>query len=108
MPAKRSTKKEVEWRVRKIAALKARNASRSEIVAYGVREWGVKPRQVDEYIAQANQVIAVDWDIDRGQFTADVLSQLATLAQDARRNNQPHVALGAINSMAKIAGIFDQ
>ena len=48
MPAKRSTKKEVEWRVRKVAALKARNASRSEIVAYGVREWGVKPREVVE------------------------------------------------------------
>ena len=32
---KRSTKKEFDARVRKVAGLKARNASRSEIVAYG-------------------------------------------------------------------------
>ena len=103
---KRSTKKEVEWRVRKVAALKARNTMRSEIVAYGVREWGVKPRAVDKYISAANEVMATDWDVDRRQFTADVLSQLSTLAQDARRNNQPHIALGCINTMAKVAQLL--
>ena len=46
----RSTKKEFEARVRKVAGLKARNASRSEIVAYGTREWGVNKRQVDVYL----------------------------------------------------------
>tara|TARA_R100000231_G_scaffold73384_2_gene57518 strand:+ start:7680 stop:7997 length:318 start_codon:yes stop_codon:yes gene_type:complete len=103
---KRATKKEFEFRVRKVAGLKARNASRSEIVAYGTREWGVKPRQVDEYLREANQIIATDWDIDRRQFQAELLSQLSTLAQDARRNNQPHVALGCINTMAKISQVI--
>ena len=104
--AKRSTKKEVEWRVRKVAALKARNTMRSEIVAYGVREWGVKPRAIAKYRSAANEVMATDWDVDRRQFTADVLSQLSTLAQDARRNNQPHIALGCINTMAKVAQLL--
>ena len=38
---KRATKKEFNDRVRKVAGLKARNASRSEIVAYGTKEWVV-------------------------------------------------------------------
>ena len=50
-------------------------------------------------------MLTADWDIDRRQFTADALAQLSTLAQDARRNGQPHVALGCINTMAKIAGL---
>ena len=103
---KRATKKEFELRVRKVAGLKARNASRSEIVAYGTREWGVKPRQVDEYLKEANEMIAIDWEIDRRQFSAELLAQLSTLAQDARRNGQPHVALGCINTMAKISQVI--
>ena len=101
----RSTKKEFDARVRKVAGLKARNASRSEIVAYGTREWGVNKRQVDVYLAEANKLIAIDWEVDRRQFSAELLSQLSTLAQDARRNGQPHVALGCINTMAKISGV---
>ena len=66
----------------------------------------MKPRQVDEYLREANQIIATDWDIDRRQFQAELLSQLSTLAQDARRNNQPHVALGCINTMAKISQVI--
>ena len=50
--------------------------------------------------------MATDWDVDRRQFTADILSQLSTLAQDARRNNQPHIALGCINTMAKVAQLL--
>ena len=50
---KRATKKEFNDRVRKVAGLKARNASRSEIVAYGTKEWGVNKRQVDVYLAEA-------------------------------------------------------
>ena len=61
---KRATKKEFNDRVRKVAGLKARNASRSEIVAYGTKEWGVNKRQVDVYLAEANKLIAIDWDID--------------------------------------------
>ena len=58
---KRATKKEFNDRVRKVAGLKARNASRSEIVAYGTKEWGVNKRQVDVYLAEANKLIAIDW-----------------------------------------------
>ena len=66
---------------------------------------GVKLRQTEQYIADARIILKKDFDIDRRQFTADVLSQLSTLQKEARNNGQLHVALGCINAMAKIAQI---
>ena len=100
------TNKEKEWRIGRIAALKARNVPNSECVSYMAREWGLSRRQSYRYITLANEVATKDWDIDRRQFTADLMAQLATLAQDARKSNQPQVVLGCINTMAKMAQIL--
>lgn len=104
--SKRVTLKEKEWRIARMAALKARNVPNSECVAYAAREWGLDRRQAYKYIEWANEVTTKDWDIDRRQFTADLMAQLATLAQDARKTNQPQVVLGCINTMAKISQIL--
>jgi len=103
---KRVTLKEKEWRIARMAALKARNVPNSECVAYAAREWGLDRRQAYKYIEWANEVTTKDWDIDRRQFTADLMAQLATLAQDARKSSQPQVVLGCINTMAKISQIL--
>jgi|TARA_R100000027_G_scaffold66528_1_gene62653 hypothetical protein len=102
---KRVTLKEKEWRIARMAALKARNVPNSECVAYAAREWGLDRRQAYKYIEWANEVTAKDWDIDRRQFTADLMAQLATLAQEARKASQYSAALGCINTMAKMAKI---
>ena len=72
---------------------------------YTANEWGLKQSQSDQYIQDARIILKKDFDIDRRQFTAEVLSQLSSLQKEARNNNQLHVALGCINSMAKIAQI---
>lgn len=98
---------EKEWRINRIAALKARNIPRSELLVFMRREWGISRAQADRYIAWANQVLDQDWDIDRRQLTAELLAQLTTIAQDARKGNQPHVALGCINTIARIAKVIE-
>ena len=45
-------------------------------------------------------------DIDRRQFTAEVLAQYASLAKEARKSGQLTVALGCINSMAKVGQVM--
>jgi hypothetical protein len=104
---RKGTNAEKEWRIGRVAALKARNVPNSECVAYMAREWGVARRQAYRYLEWANQVIEKDWDIDRRQLTAELLAQLTTIAQEARKTNQPHVALGCINSIARIARILE-
>ena len=105
MAKKKATQSEKEYRTYRIAGLLSRGVTRSEIIKYTAAEWGVKLRQTEQYIADARIVLKKDFDIDRRQFTADMLSQLSTLQKEARNNGQLHVALGCINAMAKIAQI---
>ena len=105
MKKKKATQSEKDYRTYRIAGLLARGATRSEIIKYTAAEWGLKLRQTEQYIQDARIILKKDFDIDRRQFTADILSQLSTLQKEARNNNQLHVALGCINAMAKIAQI---
>ena len=105
MKKKKATQSEKDYRTFKIAAFLARGVTRSEIIKYTAAEWGVKLRQTEQYIADARIVLKKDFDIDRRQFTADMLSQLSTLQKEARNTGQLHVALGCINAMAKIAQV---
>ena len=105
MDKKKATQAEKEHRTYRIAALLARGVTRSEIIKYTAAEWGLKLRQTEQYIQDARIILKKDFDIDRRQFTADILSQLSTLQKEARNSNQLNVALGCINAMAKIAQI---
>lgn len=105
MAKKKATQSEKEYRTYRIAGLLSRGVTRSEIIKYTAAEWGVKLRQTEQYIADARIVLKKDFDIDRRQFTADMLSQLSTLQKEARNTGQLHVALGCINAMAKIAQV---
>ena len=107
MPAKGSTQVQKQMRINRIARLLASGATRSECVQYGANEWGLKPRQIDQYIHDAREILKADWEIDRKTFVAELLSQLATLQKEARKSNQPHVALGCINTAARIARVFE-
>ena len=105
MAKKKATQSEKEYRTYRIAGLLSRGVTRSEIIKYTAAEWGVKLRQTEQYIADARIVLKKDFDIDRRQFTADMLSQLSTLQKEARNTGQLHDALGCINAMAKIAQV---
>ncbi len=105
MAKKKATQSEKEYRTYRIAGLLSRGVTRSEIIKYTAAEWGVKLRQTEQYIQDARIVLKKDFDIDRRQFTADMLSQLSTLQKEARNTGQLHVALGCINAMAKIAQV---
>jgi hypothetical protein len=73
---------------------------------YAEREWGLGDRQVRRLIALARERIRASWDIERPQMIAELLSQLSTLQIAARKAGQFHVALGAINSAARLARVF--
>jgi hypothetical protein len=107
--AKKPTAAEKEYRVNRVARLLSNGAVRSEICDYARREWGVSNGTAYRYIRDATEVLKADWDIDRRTFTAELLSQLASLQKECRKNgNQAHVALGCINTMAKIAHILEK
>lgn len=63
-------------------------------------------RQARRHIAEARDSVRLCWEIERPQMIAELLSQLSTLQMEARQKGQLAVALGAINSMARLCQLF--
>jgi hypothetical protein len=103
MPAKGTTQAETELRIRKFAQIIANGGRRSDCIRYASERWGVTDRTVENYLAAARDQMRADWDLERPQMIADLLSQCSTLQLEARKAKQYHIALGAINTAARLA-----
>ena len=101
--AKKGTKAETVVRSQKFARIIANGGRRSDCVRYASENWGVGERTVDKYLEIARGELKKDWDMERPQMVADLLSQCATLQMEARKIGHYHIALGAINTAAKLA-----
>ena len=95
-----------EHRVAEVARMIAAGHRRTDVVDFCRQTWGLSPRSADRLLALARQQIRSDWDIERPEMIADLLSQLSTLQQDARAAGNHAAALGCINAAARIACLF--
>ncbi len=105
MAASLTTQAETERRIAGGARIIANGGRRSDCIQYASTNWGVTKRTVDNYLKEARIQLRADWDIERPQMIADLLSQCSTLQMEARRNGQLNIALGAINTAAKLADL---
>ena len=103
MAAKDSSRIEIDRRAAEFARIIANGGRRSDCIRYASENWGVSDRTVDKYLEIARAQLKADWDIERPQMVADLLSQCSTLQLEARKAGQFHIALGAINTAAKLA-----
>ena len=100
---KKGTQAETVVRAQRFARIIANGGRRSDCVRYASENWGVGERSVDKYLEIARDELKKDWDMERPQMIADLLAQCSTLQMEARRSCQYHIALGAINTAAKLA-----
>ena len=103
MPAKGTTQAETDQRIRQFVQIIANGGRRSDCIRYASEKWGVTDRTVENYLAAARDQLRADWDLERPQMIADLLSQCSTLQLEARKAKQYHIALGAINTAARLA-----
>ena len=101
----KGTQAETVVRAQKFARIIANGGRRSDCVRFASENWGGGERGVDKYLGLAREQLKADWDIERPQMVADLLSQCSTLQMEARRAGQYHIALGAINTAAKLASL---
>lgn len=101
--AKKGTKAESVLRVREFVRIISNGGRRSDCLKYAKENWGVGDSTVDTYLKTAREQMKADWDIERPQMVADLLSQCSTLQMEARAKGHYHIALGAINTAAKLA-----
>jgi hypothetical protein len=100
---KKGTQAETVVRAQRFARIIANGGRRSDCVRYASENWGVGERSVAKYLQIARDELKKDWDMERPQMIADLLAQCSTLQMEARRSGQYHIALGAINTAAKLA-----
>ena len=100
---KKGTQAETVVRAQRFARIIANGGRRSDCVRYASENWGVGERSVAKYLQIARDELKKDWDMERPQMIADLLAQCSTLQMEARRAGQYHIALGAINTAAKLA-----
>lgn len=103
---KRGGSIEKTLRIRRIVRIICQGGKRSDIIQFGEANWGLGERAVDKLIAEARREVRADWDIERPQMVADLLSQLSAIHIEARRTGQLHIALGAINAQARLAKLM--
>ena len=103
---KKGTQAETVVRAQRFARIIANGGGRSDCVRYASENWGVGDRSVDKYLEIARAELKKDWDMERPQMIADLLAQCSTLQMEARRSGQFHIALGAINTAARLAQII--
>jgi hypothetical protein len=102
MPASEEYQAEVEQRVNRVARLIANGGRRSDVLQMCAERWGLKDRQADLYLDRARKKLKADYDMDRPQMLADLLAQLSTIQMEARRSGNLNIALGAVNTAAKL------
>ena len=100
---RKGTQAETVIRAQRFARIIANGGRCSDCVRYASENWGVGERTVDKYLEIARAELKKDWDMERPQMIADLLAQCSTLQMEARRAGQYHIALGAINTAAKLA-----
>ena len=102
-PAPKSTSWEKTLRVKMFVKMISHGQRRSDCILYGADKWGIAEETVDDYLQEARKQLKADWDLERPQMLADLLSQLATIQQQARERGNLAIALGAVNTAAKLA-----
>jgi hypothetical protein len=98
---------QIETRVAAITSLLAQGGTRSDAIRYATEQgWGVTTRTVENYLAKARQNIRSDWEIERPQLIAEMLSRLQRYEKEAANSNQYGVSVQAIVTAAKLVQIL--
>lgn len=100
--AKKSTNVEIDERVNAVYDLLLRAHSRHQIVQHAANTWQVSPRQADDYIARARQLMQLDAELERPQWLAAAVARLVEYERRASEANQLSVALKALEDQARL------
>ena len=90
-------------RAHQVAEMLVAGRTRRQVLRHAAEHWSMPTRTCDRLIQAARQLIIDDWRQDRQEVLGTLLSQLSVVYRRALRENQLSVALGAINSFARLA-----
>ena len=90
-------------RVERKRQILACGGTRADCLAIAANEWGLKPRSADYCIHEANQQIVEDFNIDRKEYTAQLLQMLHRVMEKGTQTNQMGAVTAAVVQAMKLA-----
>jgi len=103
----RSTREETEKRIDTIVLLLINGASPKEIITYAVKNWGVVPSRVYQYIEEARSVIRKSKSVDLDFELARELLRRDFLYQKALREEGVFAALAVAKDRCVLLGLYE-
>jgi len=100
--AKKSTNIEIDERINTVYKLLLEGNSRTQILQYGADTWGLKDRQMEEYIKRARDYQRLDAELERPEWLHESLSALKDIQRKATTRQQYSTALKAIEMQARL------
>ena len=92
----------MDFRIDRVARLLINCASRSEIIEYVRKEWGISRGMADRYIDRARKQIRDDYSLERADFLATRLGTLDKVVKEAIKSNQLNCVVGALRLQADL------
>ena len=94
-------------RANQVARMFVKGATRRDVLQFAAEKWGMAPRTTDRLIADARACLVADFQVDRVEMIAQLLSSLSLIQMKAIHQGDLSVALGCINAIAKLARLFE-
>lgn len=104
--APRASAAEKQYRINRLFNLIRNGGTRTDCVRFAEQQWGLTESTTDKLMIEVRAQLKKDFELDRQQFAAELMQQVSSIAMEARRTNQLNIALGAANTLAKLAQIF--
>jgi len=102
----RASAAEKQYRVNRLFNLIRNGGTRTDCIRFAEQQWGMPESTAEKYLIEVRAQLKKDFELDRQQFAAELMQQVSSIAMEARRTNQLNIALGAANTLAKLAQIF--
>jgi hypothetical protein len=108
MAAQKPTIVERERRITEIYKLLIMGSSRTRILEYAAKNWGIKVSTTDAMIAEAREKFLDEAKTNREEFKAEAIAQRKEIYYNAFKEKRWAIALQTLDSIAKIQGCYSK
>jgi len=103
---KKVTAAERQYRINRLFNLIRNGGTKQDCIRFGVQQWGISESTVETLMIEVRRQLRTDFELERSQFAAELMQQCASIQMEARRTGNLNAALGAVNTLARLAQVL--
>lgn len=104
--SKQASLAERQYRVNRLFNLIRNGGTQTDCIRFAEQQWGISAHTTKALMTEVRRQLRTDFELERGQFAAELMQQASSIMMEARRTNNLNAALGAVNTLARLGQIF--